>query len=200
MNLVELAQRLKNARLKKGLTLDEVSEASGLAKGLLSKVENFRVTPTLTTLARLTEALGIKLSDLVDGLDAKPRISVVRRGERKPIERNHAPPELGNKLNNYYESLAHRRTDRVMDPLEIRVPARGGRAMALKHEGEEFLLVLEGEVVFEFDKDLYRLQAGDSLYFDAETDHRVFNESDHDARVLCVMCLHPEALHGGQRR
>ncbi|MEZ0388359.1 MAG: helix-turn-helix domain-containing protein [Verrucomicrobium sp.] len=198
MNLVELAQRIRNARLKRGLTLEEVSESSGLAKGLLSKVENFRVTPTLTSLAKLTETLGIKLSELLDGLDDKPRISVVRRSERKPIERNFSPSESGSKLNNYYESLAHRRPDRVMDPLEIRVPANGGRVQAMKHEGEEFLLVLEGSVTFEYDKDMYRLEVGDSLYFDAETDHRVFNETDKDARVLCVMCMDPSAMGTGQ--
>jgi transcriptional regulator with XRE-family HTH domain len=199
MNLVELAQRIRNARLKRGLTLEEVSESSGLAKGLLSKVENFRVTPTLTTLAKLTETLGIKLSELLEGLDEKPRISVVRRSERKPIERNYIPSEAGNKLNNYYESLAHRRADRTMDPLEVRVPAKGGRQQAMKHEGEEFLLVLEGTVTFEYDNDLYRLDAGDSLYFDAETDHRVFNETDKDARVLCVMCMDPAALTAANR-
>ena len=77
MNLVELAQRIRTARIAKGLTLDQVSESSGLGKGLLSKVENFRVTPTLPTLAKLCEALGVKLSELLDGLDAKPKLSIV---------------------------------------------------------------------------------------------------------------------------
>ncbi|GAA5146922.1 cupin domain-containing protein [Prosthecobacter algae] len=180
MNLVELAQRLRQTRLDKGLTLDEVAAASGVGKGILSKVENFRVTPTLPTLAKLSEALGVKLSVLLDGLDARPRISIVRRGERKLIERDRTQSNID------YESLAHRRADRAMDPFELRIPARGGRVEAMPHEGEEFLLVLEGQVAFEFDQETYHLEAGDSLYFDAETNHRLFNETAKDARVLCV--------------
>lgn len=188
MNLVELAQRLKNARLRRGFTLDEVSDRSGLAKGLLSKVENFRVTPTLITLSKLSESLGLKLSELLDGLDETPSISVVRHGERQVIERNKAHTDE-QRLNNHYESLVKRSTDRAMEPFEIRVPARGGRQEALQHEGEEFLMVLEGEVKFLFGEEVIELRLGDSIYFDAEADHRLYNDSDEDARVISVMCF-----------
>lgn len=187
MNLVELAQRLKETRLQRGLTLDEVSERSGLAKGLLSKVENFRVTPTLVTLSKLTEALGLRLSELLDGLDEAPAFSVVRRGERQVIERNRTHPD--ERYNNHYESLVSRGVDRMMEPFEIRVPAKGGRQEALQHEGEEFLLVLEGEVKFLFGDEVISLREGDSIYFDAEANHRLYNDSDHDARVVSVMCF-----------
>lgn len=188
MNLVELAQRLRDARLQRGLTLDEVSDRSGLAKGLLSKVENFRVTPTLVTLSKLTEALGLKLSELLDGLDEKPSISVVRREERLVIERNKV--QTGDpRQNNYYESLVARGADRAMEPFEIRVPAKGGRQEALQHEGEEFLLVLEGEVKFLFGEEIIELKQGDSIYFDAEANHRLYNDTNKDARVVSVMCF-----------
>lgn len=180
MNLVELAQRIRAARMARGLTLDQVSEASGLGKGLLSKVENFRVTPTLPTLAKLCETLGVKLSELVEGLDQKPKLCVIRREQRKTVERD------GAQSNIVYQSLAHGRANRAMDPFELVVPARGGRKQAMPHEGEEFLIVLKGQVEFEFDGKAQSLEEGDSLYFDAETDHRLFNVTDKDARVLCV--------------
>lgn len=180
MNLVELAQRIRNARVGQGLTLDQVSESSGLAKGLLSKVENFRVTPTLPTLAKLCEALGIKLSELVDGLDEKPKLCTVRRAGRKSVERDRGESDI------IYESLAHGRANRTMDPFELKIPAKGGRGKAMPHEGEEFLTVLAGQVEFEFDGKAQSLFEGDSVYFDAETDHRLFNKTEFDARVLCV--------------
>ena len=180
MNLVELAQRIRTARMAKGLTLDQVSELSGLGKGLLSKVENFRVTPTLPTLAKLCEALGVKLSELVDGLDAKPKLSIVRRNQRKLISRDSGDSNIE------YHSLAHRRANRAMDPFELVVPANGGRQQAMPHEGEEFLTVLNGRVEFEFDGAVQSLSEGDSLYFDAEIEHRLFNVTDKEARVLCV--------------
>ena len=106
MNLVELASRIKSARLARGYTLDRVAELSGLGKGLLSKVENFRVTPSLPTLAKLCEALGLSLSELFDGLDEKPKLSIIRSGERKEIERDRDQSDIK------YFALAHGRPDR----------------------------------------------------------------------------------------
>lgn len=169
------------------MTLEEVSERSGLGKGLLSKVENFRVTPTLITLSRIADALGVAMVELLKGLDEEPKISLVRKGERRVIERNRDEAGGEGKWNNFYESLAHKRADRTMEPFEIRVPARGGRNEALRHEGEEFLTVLEGSPSFEYNGEIYQLEVGDSLYFDAGADHRLFNETDRDARVLSVM-------------
>lgn len=185
MNLVELASRIKAARLSRNYTLDRVSELSGLGKGLLSKVENFRVTPSLPTLARLCEALGIRLSELVDGLDEKPSLSIVRSGQRKVVERD------GEQSTIRYESLAHARPDRNMDPFELTIPAGGGRSDAMPHEGEEFLTVLEGAVSFEFNGEVHELKAGDSAYFDAEIAHRAFNPHPADAKILCVFLGRP---------
>ncbi|MBN8456863.1 MAG: cupin domain-containing protein [Verrucomicrobia bacterium] len=183
MNMVELAARIKAARTGKGFTLDRVAEISGLGKGLLSKVENFRVTPSLPTLARITEALGLTMSELLDGLDAKPQISIVRAADRREVERDQSDVR--------YFSLAHGRPDRSMDPFELVIPPHGGRRDPMPHEGEEFLIVLEGTVGFDFGDLTYQLAAGDAVYFDAETQHRVYNNTGDPARVLCLFLGRP---------
>lgn len=180
MNLLELASRLRAARVRRNLTLDQVSELSGLGKGLISKVENFRVTPSLPTLAKLCDALGVTMSELLVGLDGAPRLCVVRAGERLEIERDREISDVR------YASLAHRRPNRGMDPLELRIPPHGGRSLALFHEGEEFLIVLEGAVRLEYDGTNHDLAAGDAAYFDAGIPHRILNPGDHEVRVLCV--------------
>ena len=85
-----------------------------------------------------------------------------------------------------YESLAYKRTNRVMDPFLITLPAGVAREEALAHEGEEFLLVQTGRVDFEYDGQTYSLASGDSLYFDASVPHRLINHSKRTAKVLCV--------------
>jgi transcriptional regulator with XRE-family HTH domain len=185
MNLVELASRIKAARMAKGYTLDRVAEISGLGKGLLSKVENFRVTPSLPTLAKLCEGLGMSLSELFEGLDEKPKLSITRVADRKRIERD------SDQSNIHYHALAHGRPDRNMDPFLLVVPAGGGRREAMPHEGEEFLIVIKGGVSFEYDGQVHQLNEGDSAYFDAEVDHRVFNPGASDAEILCVFLGRP---------
>lgn len=180
MNLLELASRLRAARIRRNYTLNRVSELSGLAKGLISKVENFRVTPSLPTLAKLCDALGVSMSELLAGLDHAPKICVVRAGERVEVERDREISDVK------YASLAHGRPNRGMDPLELRIPPLGGRKTALSHEGEEFLLVLDGPVRLEYDGTGYDLEAGDAAYFDAGIPHRIVNPGDRETRVLCV--------------
>ncbi|RYD27880.1 MAG: cupin domain-containing protein [Verrucomicrobiaceae bacterium] len=185
MNLVELASRIKMARISKGYTLERVADLSGLAKGLLSKVENFRVTPSLPTLSRIADALGLSLPQLFEGLDDKPKLSMVRAGERRRIERDRDQSNID------YFALAHARADRKMDPFILSVPPGGGRNEAMPHEGEEFLTVLEGGISFQYEGEVHQLSAGDSVYFDAEVDHRVFNDRDDEAKVFCVFLGRP---------
>lgn len=180
MNLVELGQRIRALRTERGMTLDEVVARSGLTKSWLSKVENFRVTPSLPGLIQIAEGLGVPVSKLLEGLEVRPTFVVVRRGDGLQIARDR---EVSNIT---YEALAHERPDRAMDPFVLTVPAGGGRTKAMSHEGEEFLRVLTGKVRFHYGDNVHDLAAGDSLYFDASTPHRLTNPTAKPAEVLCV--------------
>ncbi|MFH5803427.1 helix-turn-helix domain-containing protein [Alienimonas sp. DA493] len=181
MNLVELAQRIRSRRLKRRLTLEEVASRTGQTRSWLSKVENFRITPSLPALAEIAAALDVSLSELFEGLEEKPPLVVVRRDERKLMERDQSE---GN--DSFYESLAHKRTVRTMDPFLVTLPPGAAQEEALPHPGEEFLFVQTGAVRFEYDGETYHLDAGDSLYFDADHPHRIDNPTEEEAVVLCV--------------
>lgn len=180
MNLVELSQRLKHLRLERGLSLEDVASRAGQTRSWLSKVENFRITPSLTALARVAEVLGTTTSKLLEGLDEKPQMVVTRAAERRRVERD------AQNSNIVYHQLVTGRLSRMMNPFLLEVPARGGRTVARPHEGEEFLIVLSGKVILEYDGKEHKLAAGDSAYFDAETPHRLQNPTAAPAQVLCV--------------
>src|SRR5690625_7040693 len=82
MNLVFLAQRIREIRKKRILTLEQLAERSQLTQSVLSKVENSRVTPSLSALSRIAAALGVTLSELVEGIDEERPMTVMRHGER----------------------------------------------------------------------------------------------------------------------
>ncbi|MDG1358651.1 MAG: cupin domain-containing protein [Akkermansiaceae bacterium] len=180
INLIELAMRIKSARKEKGMTLDVLSSRSGVAKGIISKVENFRVTPSLPSIVNIAAALKIPLTELFKGLDKAAETCVVRKSEIKHIERNEEDSNI-----EYYD-LANPRPNRRMDPLELIIPPGGGRTTAMTHEGEEFLRVLEGQVTIHLNDEEHLLGSGDSIYFDAEIPHNVTNDGKIEARVLCV--------------
>ena len=180
MNLIELAQRIKNRRREMNLTLEQVATRTGLTRSVLSKVENFRVTPSLPALGKIAQALGTSVSELTAGLSERPQLVFVQKGEGVCVERDE--PESGMT----YESLAHDRYCKLMEPLLLDVPAGKARQAALAHEGEEFLYLLEGCIDFEYEEEIYNLVAGDCVYFDAQVVHRIINRGPNNAKVLCI--------------
>ncbi|HTL53506.1 MAG TPA: XRE family transcriptional regulator [Planctomycetota bacterium] len=185
MNLVELAQRIRTLRQNKKMTLEQVASATGLTRSWLSKVENFRVTPSLPALGAIAEVLDVPVSKLLEGLDQRPQFALVRHNERRRVDRDAGISRI------LYDSLAHKRPGRRMDPFLLTVPTGVARKAALGHEGEEFLLVIAGPVDFEYDGETHRLETGDAAYFDAHVKHRLHNPGKQPAQVLSVF-LAPE--------
>ena len=180
MNLIQLAQRIRSARTDRQLTLEQLAERTGLTKSALSKFENFRVTPSLGALGNIAAALGVTMSDLLDGVDEKPRMVVVRKDERLPLERDRP----GSRIR--YNALAHKRRDKVMEPFLLEVPSGIARSKRLAHEGEEFIMVLNGRIDYEYGDERLRLDEGDCMYADGSVEHTLNNPDDDTAEVLVV--------------
>jgi transcriptional regulator with XRE-family HTH domain len=179
MNLVPLAQRIRSRRTELGLTLEQVATQTGLTRGFLSKVENFRTTPSLPSLMQISKALGMTLSQLVEGLDERPNLVVVRRDERKLVTRDDTSSIA-------YYALAHKRPGKAMDAFLLEIAPKQGRREMLAHEGEEFLMLLEGTLDYRYGDDQYLFHAGDCWYDDGCVPHALTNPGDVPARVLVV--------------
>ena len=162
------------------MTLDDAAVKVGLTRSWWSKVENFRLTPSLPALFRIASALGVSISSLLEGLDDRPKLVVVRPEQRVPLTRD---PEVSTIV---YESLASGRPNRRMDPMVLTLEPGTGRSAPLPHEGEEFLIVLRGKVRFEYGEEEQELFDGDAAYFDGSVPHRLYNPFDKAAQVLCV--------------
>lgn len=77
---------------------------------------------------------------------------------------------------------------------------RGGRSKNLSPEGAEFLRVLAGKVEFHYGDGVHHLTAGESLYFDAITSHRLVDPNGKDAHVLCVFHGRSQPLMSESRK
>jgi transcriptional regulator with XRE-family HTH domain len=178
--------RLRRLRQAAGLTLKDLAERAGLAISTISKIENDRMSPTYDVLLRLASGLAIDLSALLEG----PAPAAPQALGRLDVTR--AEARLKHPTGTYvYEPFATGLTRKGMDPTFVRVTARSIDEFPalIRHPGEELVYVISGTV--ELHAEFYapiRLEAGDSVYYDATMGHAYISVGPEDATILNICC------------
>ncbi len=172
-----IGPRLREARRRRGLSLKELADRSGVTKGFLSQVERDLTSPSVGTLLRLCAALDLPVGELFSGGQGP----LVRAGERAPVAFG------GEDVTEYQLTPADESRLLVLES-EI-APGGGSGEDAYELDSDaEFVHVLDGTLDVEVAGTRYRLAAGDSLTFDAGAPHRWTNPSSaRPARVLWVL-------------
>jgi transcriptional regulator with XRE-family HTH domain len=161
-----IALRVKEARQRKGLPMGQLSEQTGISKGMLSKIENAQVSPSLATLARLAEALGTPLTAFFRGFDEERDAVFVKAGHGAEIRRE------GVAAGHHYQQLGTMRGQhRRMTPQLVTLTEQAEVFPLYQHSGTEFLYMLAGVMAYGHGQGVYMLEPGDALQFDGETSH-----------------------------
>ncbi|WP_026615918.1 helix-turn-helix domain-containing protein [Ensifer aridi] len=169
-NNLEMAigHEVRAFRKKLGITVTDLSAATGISLGMLSKIENGNISPSLTTLQALSRALGVPITAFFRRFEEPRNATFVKAGEGVNIERR------GTRAGHQYSLLGHidNNTSGVtVEPYLITLTAESDVFPTFQHDGMEFLYLLEGEVVYRHADQLFRMQPGDSLFFDADAPH-----------------------------
>jgi len=193
INLADLGRRVRAARLARRLTLEEVVARAKFTVSWLSKLENGQLTPSLEGLVKLAEVLECGVDALVEGLSVPPQNVVVKHGE------GHADAGRDSRGGYVVERLADQWRDRAMNPSIVTLSGMGNRHHPDNHDGERFLMVLEGEVKLEYGKELIHLDKGDSIYIYAAIPHVLTPAGRGSAKILSVSYdpKQPAAAAGG---
>ena len=202
---------IRSVRKRLGLTLSEVGSRTGLAVSTLSKLEKGNVSLSYDKLMLLSRGLGVDMAELLhDAPGARPapggsgRRVVHRAGEGQLVQ-----------TQSYQQVyLASELLNKRFTPIVVEVHARTIEAFKaefgdlIRHSGEEFAYVIEGEVAFH--SDIYApvvLKAGDSIYFDSEMGHAYLKASDGPCRLVASCAprhgevqLAPQILEALQRQ
>ncbi|MEQ6885226.1 XRE family transcriptional regulator [Salicola sp. Rm-C-2C1-2] len=180
---LRLGERVRGLRLGQSLTLEEASKLTGLARSTLSKIENEQISPTFSVVNKLVTGLGIDLPQLF----TEPSNSAQPSGRRDITRRSEGRPHPTATYE--HELLATDLSHKKMVPFTTRVRARAFEDFPewIRHDGEEFLYVLSGAILFytEFYEPV-RLETGDSAYYDCTMGHMLVSVSEDDAEVLWV--------------
>ena len=180
---LKLGERVKQLRLSQNLTLEEASKLAGLARSTLSKIENEQVSPTFAVVSKLVAGLGIDIPQLFSQPSPDNAMGGRRDITRANATKTHPTPTYEHELH------STQLTQKKMIPFKTRVHARSFDQFNewVRHGGEEFMYVLEGEVMLytEFYEPV-TLAKGDSAYYDCTMGHALVSVSEEDAEVLWV--------------
>jgi transcriptional regulator with XRE-family HTH domain len=162
----EIGAEVRRLRKSFDLTVSELGVASGISTGMLSKIENGSISPSLSTLSALAKTLNVPIAGLFRETGEQRDCSFVKAGTGVRIERR------GTKAGHMYDLLGYSLGGQVtVEPYLITLKADAEPYIDFRHAGVEFIYMLTGKVRYRHADRSYVLEPGDSLFFDAAGRH-----------------------------
>ncbi len=186
---VAIGRQVRNLRLKKGRKIAQFAAEMNISEGMVSKIENGQVSPSLSMLQRLASNLSVPLTTLFQGYDEDRPAMHVRAGEG--VEADRAGTRAGHQYN-LLGLLSAQSSAVVVEPYLIMLTEASDTFETFQHDGMEFLYMLEGEVTYRHGNTVYPLKKGDSLFFDADAPHGPETLVELPAKYLSIICYSQE--------
>lgn len=188
-----IGREVRSCRRKHGMTIMALASSAGISSGMLSKIENGSISPSLNTLQALSSALGLPMTSLFRRFEEKGQATFVKAGEGVNVQRR------GTRAGHQYKLLGYASgsSGLVVEPYLITLTEKSDEFPMFQHGGIEFLYVLEGEVVYSHGRNRYRMTKGDSLHFDADAPHGPHELTKLPIRFLSVISYRQGAANEG---
>ena len=161
-----IGARIRDLRQALHLSVAHLANAAAISSGMLSKIENGQISPSLSTLQALATALNVPITNLFSAFEEKRDCSYVKAGQGVVIDRR------GTKVGHVYQLLGHALGgDLVMEPYLITLKEDAVAYTGFRHAGTELIYMLSGKVIYRHGDQTYPLNPGDSLMFDSAALH-----------------------------
>ena len=171
---MDIGYKIKQLRVQKGLTLEELASRSELTKGFLSQMERNLTSPSIATLNDIVEALGTSLGEFFKE-DTEEKL-VFRKKDFFIDERA-----------DYIVNWIVPNTQKnEMEPILIEIFPEKESFLMDPHSGQEFGYVLEGCISLVCGDEVYKVNKGETFYLSGKNMHHLKNEKKTIAKVLWV--------------
>jgi transcriptional regulator with XRE-family HTH domain len=163
-----VGEKLRALRLRRKIGLVELSKHTGLSPALLSKLEHGKLYPTLPTLSRIALVFSVGLEYFFTDERLRHTFAIARKNDRLRFPEAPGMKELAFEFEALDFSATERKFNSYFAEFRLVAPQR----MRLhQHQGVEFIYVLKGRLALKVGTGTEFLEAGDSLYFDAQLPH-----------------------------
>ena len=181
-----VGEKVRKIRESKNLSQEELADRSKLSKELIVSIEENKELPFLAPLIRIARSLGVRLGTFLDD-SSEPGPVIARKGIRKgQVSFSHDVSKDLSHLS--FNPLASDKADRHMEPFMIDIqPIKDCEFSLSSHAGEEFIYVLSGDIELSYGTEVFKISAGESIYYDSVVNHHVHTANDKPARILAVV-------------
>lgn len=180
-----LGERIKNMRTERRLSLKDLSHKSGVSAAAIHKIESNGITPTITTMMKIADALGKKVSHFIEEKIEDSDVVFVPAAKREPILTFKKGLELQGISAKKYGDFMMTAAYSVLE-----VGASSGKN-PMKHRGEELVYCIKGKVEFQVYEKTYTLSPGDSIHFRTLLEHKWRNVGNTRAKLLWILAVPP---------
>lgn len=171
---MNIGHKIKEFRLQRGLTQEDLASRCDLTKGYISQLENDISSPSIATLIDILNALGI----------TPQRFFAEQKEEKIVFTKNDFFESANGDGTNTW--LVPNSQKNEMEPIILILPENGSSDIRYPFEGEEFGYVLEGKIMITVGEYSYKAKKGDSFYIIGDKEHKIVNISSGKSRVLWV--------------
>lgn len=173
----EIAEKISKIRKQKGLTLKELSEMTGLSISFLSQVENGYSSLAITSLKKIADALNVPITEFFNSYPSHSFHTKLDEQKIFKIEGNSAE----------YILLSGEFPQRMLEAMIVYIPPENVLGSKFNHPGEEFIYVLEGNLIVDIDGKKYYVNAGDAIHYPSTIPHLLYNPSKQKVKLLTVL-------------
>lgn len=173
---MKIGAKIKELRVQKSLTQEELADRAELSKGFISQLERDITSPSIATLVDILQCLGTNLEEFFSNTAS----------EQVVFHKNDYFEKIDNELNSKIEWIIPNAQKNMMEPILLTLEPLGSTYPDNPHEGEEFGYVLSGNIVIHIGNTVYKAKKGESFYFTPNKSHYISATGKTGASLLWV--------------
>lgn len=176
MTIINIGAKIKELRIQKSLTQEELADRAELSKGFISQLERDLTSPSIATLMDILQCLGTNLEEFFSDTTA----------EQVVFKKDDYFHKHDSELHNEIKWIIPNAQKNMMEPILLTLGAGGSTYPDNPHEGEEFGYILSGNVNIHIGNRIYKAKKGESFYFIPNKRHYLTASKKTGATILWV--------------
>jgi transcriptional regulator with XRE-family HTH domain len=188
---VNVAASLRGLREARGISMRTLATRSGLSANALSMIERGKTSPSVSTLYKLADALGVSITAFFGTESEKKQVVFLKADERMHMSFAHG----------VFEGLGGTQFSGRIEPFVLTLESGAASGShSIVHTGHEFVFCLRGKLEYQVDKQVFQLESGDSLLFASKLQHKWKNLNNTVTTALIIISGfeegdQPNAMH-----